>query len=100
MLLATCRRARLAAVTQILRAEPRLEADEVHKIVSHARAWTWPLGYRLAATNHNASYSTRSALSGAALAACRAGMTHASMAIAVSNSTTMIIVKGSMAVTP
>ena len=46
------------------------------------------------------SYSTRSALSGSTLAACRAGMTHASMAIAVSNSTTMAIVKGSVAVTP
>ena len=47
-----------------------------------------------------ASYSTRSALSGSTRAACRAGMTHASIAIAVSNSTTTAIVKGSVAVTP
>ena len=46
------------------------------------------------------SYSTRSALSGSAFAACRAGITHASIAIAVSTSTTTAIVKGSVAVTP
>ena len=63
----------------------------------------WTRCRRCERTSHlardRASYSTRSALSGSALAACRAGMTHANIAIAVSNATTMAIVKGSVGVT-